>query len=399
MLKKERGQNMKTTKKINRFLRAAAVATAFTMLFCFMPQPAQPAYGASSGAEPTALITVVARDGSTKTVANLAFDPMTGTLRATAADPYVSAGTEFPIINQGFSYYASYNYDWNHDGKPDNVLVYSGLNRANPRIGLVRKGFTMDALKAYIKAKTGITINSDTCKIQYRAAGLPWMDMSTFDDSARYTYRSYMKWPTMDYSFVNDGYHPALATKDKAKKAKAFNNSASSRTTVPLLFAIQGYIQQDIGVGARKYTTDAMLDRAVAGLEGMINTSDSLRIYRGQLQNNDLEETLGSTSIYNIDQIKFTPNYRIDDAKAALSKISFSKPPSKLKKGKSKKLTLKFSPSSAKVLMPKYVSFKSSKSKVISVSATGKIKALKKGTAKITATVLGKKCSKKIKVY
>lgn len=83
-----------------------------------------------------------------------------------------------------------------------------------------------------------------------------------------------------------------------------------------------------------------------------------------------------------------------------IKKLAFSnvKSGAKLKVGKSKTLKVKFTPSNASV---KKLSWKSSNTKVLTVSKKGKIKAKKPGTAKITATATDgskKKVTVKIKV-
>lgn len=75
-----------------------------------------------------------------------------------------------------------------------------------------------------------------------------------------------------------------------------------------------------------------------------------------------------------------------DAAKKKVTKVSITKPDSKvlvLKKGKSYKLKTKVTASKKKY---QKVTYKSSKAKIISVSKSGKLKAKKKGTAKITVT-------------
>ena len=83
-----------------------------------------------------------------------------------------------------------------------------------------------------------------------------------------------------------------------------------------------------------------------------------------------------------------------------IKKLAFSnvKSGAKLKVGKSKTLKVKFTPSKASI---KKLSWKSSNTKVLTVSKKGKIKAKKPGTAKITATATDgskKKVTVKIKV-
>jgi hypothetical protein len=79
--------------------------------------------------------------------------------------------------------------------------------------------------------------------------------------------------------------------------------------------------------------------------------------------------------------------------RSKVKKISFVKPPKTLKRGKSKTLKVKLNPTTAKGVT---LTWKSSKPKVIKVSAAGKIKALKKGKATITVKADGK--TKKITV-
>ncbi|MDR3225036.1 MAG: lectin like domain-containing protein [Clostridiales Family XIII bacterium] len=79
-----------------------------------------------------------------------------------------------------------------------------------------------------------------------------------------------------------------------------------------------------------------------------------------------------------------------------LKSLKITGAPSKLKRGKYKQLSLKLNPSSVTNAVPK---FTSSKPGVLSVDKTGKIYAKKKGEAKVTVRVAGKKAvTKYIKV-
>jgi hypothetical protein len=79
----------------------------------------------------------------------------------------------------------------------------------------------------------------------------------------------------------------------------------------------------------------------------------------------------------------------------AVKKVSVIKPPKLIKKGKSKFLKVKLSPTNPTGVV---VKFKSNKPSVLSVDKAGKVTAKKKGTAKVTITAGGKKATIKIKV-
>jgi uncharacterized protein YjdB len=80
---------------------------------------------------------------------------------------------------------------------------------------------------------------------------------------------------------------------------------------------------------------------------------------------------------------------------AKLKKLTVSGMKAKLAKGKTAQLKLKVTPASSTNLK---IKFKSSKPKIVSIDKAGKLTALKKGKAKITVTVGGKKYVKTVTV-
>jgi uncharacterized protein YjdB len=89
--------------------------------------------------------------------------------------------------------------------------------------------------------------------------------------------------------------------------------------------------------------------------------------------------TITATSLNG--KAKLTLKIYVVTKSAKLKKVTLTKPPKSLKKGKTAILKVKAAPAKATNLK---VTFKSSKPKIIKVDKAGKITALKKGKAKIT---------------
>lgn len=115
-------------------------------------------------------------------------------------------------------------------------------------------------------------------------------------------------WPTMSMDFVDGEYGtPIHVTNDPEKKKKAFQDDTRSET--PVVFAVNSYMEIDIGSGSNILDTQTKLDNAIQKAKQNMVTDDSLRMYKGQLPYNDREETLGSNSIRWINNIRITPAY------------------------------------------------------------------------------------------
>ncbi len=101
---------------------------------------------------------------------------------------------------------------------------------------------------------------------------------------------------------------------------------------------------------------------------------------------------------YLADDSSIKATYTISIMKNAVKKIKLSAKRTTLKKGKSVKIKAKFTPAKG---ISKELTWTSSNKKVAVVNATGKVKAVKKGTAKITAKAkdgTGKKATIRIRV-
>jgi uncharacterized repeat protein (TIGR02543 family) len=225
------------------------------------------AYGLGA-AETVTIVVEADKAGNEVTVATLNLND--------AKDTYLLDSTEIeaPFMN---------NFDSIPTYSTYGVIVYSGKNKVNPRLGLVKSGFTLDDIKAYVSENTGTKITNHS-SITVVATDGAKADLSSFDDVTRYYYPSFLK----------DG------------KLMGTNFDTATRSVVPIVFALLNYTQQDVPA-----MTDMQLNDKIESTKAKLTNETSLRFYFGQAHGNNIEENLGSLSMYNIKTIRFSSFFNI----------------------------------------------------------------------------------------
>jgi uncharacterized repeat protein (TIGR02543 family) len=258
--------------RLTALKRLLAIAITLCLIFTLTPyvpvtDSSFDAYAVSDPKTSTVNISYVGKNGLEQTVVNLVYSESEKTFKI------ASVGIPAPFMNE-FGNIATY--------KKYGVIVYSGKNQVNSRLGLVKSGFTLDALKDYIEKYEHIPVGRD-CDILLKTTDQLKLDLSEYDDVTRYCYPSFL----MDGQLWGTSFDVA------------------TRTEVPIVFAIESHIQRDF-LG---HNTPAKLDAAIEAQKKNISDDDRLRIFVGQAHGNNADQNLGSASLTWINSIKFAPKY------------------------------------------------------------------------------------------